>query len=225
MLHYGLQRSGTNFLEQCLKQNYRISFLNGNKDKWTRSSPLHKHFRLYNDKDIISDNKYQNKLTVNDFEEFEQSIEVVPDFYLIISKDPYSWLLSYKDWAKKCNYPDVHYHYIVEYNLFYGKWLEFSQKTERIVFIRYIDLIEDTNAVLNQVEARMKLKKNLLSRLFLKIPNKVSQSSRFKDDKRTYYMKEKYLKKYSNEDLSTVNSFLDPQVTSLLGYEIRVASK
>lgn len=48
VLHYGLQRSGTNFLETLLKRKYRIQFLNSNQD---RKSPLQKHFRLYDDKE------------------------------------------------------------------------------------------------------------------------------------------------------------------------------
>lgn len=218
LLHYGLQRSGTNFLETLLKKNYRVRFLNSNRD---RSSPLQKHFRLYDDKDVIPEPQYRNDIQVRDFDQFEHLFEIVPDYYLVISKDPYSWFLSYSNWAQKCSWPDVNHHYIEEYNLFYGKLLEFSFQTEKLIFVRYVDLIRDANSVLNQLEARMNLKKRLLARIALKRTNKVSQSSRFTEDRRAYYLDEEYLERFSNEDLQTLNTYLDPNVTSLLGYEKR----
>ena len=56
ILQFGLQRSGTNFLSTLLMKNFRIEILN-NSD---RKHPLHKHFRLYDDKSFIPDTKYQN---------------------------------------------------------------------------------------------------------------------------------------------------------------------
>lgn len=84
LLHYGLQRSGTNFLETLLKKNYRVHFLNSNRD---RSSPLQKHYRLYDNKDIIPEPQYHNDTEVENFKQFEALLEVLPDYYLIISKD------------------------------------------------------------------------------------------------------------------------------------------
>lgn len=133
LLHYGLQRSGTNFLESLLAKKYHIEILNSNIQgiRPDRSSPLHKHFRLYDEKDIVPEPKFTNELKINSLDAFEQLLEVVPDYYLIISKDPYSWFLSYSAWAKRSNWPEVPYHYILEYNLFYGKWLEFSRQTKK----------------------------------------------------------------------------------------------
>ena len=222
LLLYGLQRSGTNFLESLLKKNYRIKFLNSNKD---RSSPLQKHCRLYSKKDIIPEPQYHNDIIVENFENFESLFDVTPDYYLVISKDPYSWYLSYRNWAKKCNWPEVNHHYIEEYNLFYGKFLEFSNQTEKIIFVKYIDLLEDSNAVLKQLEARMNLKKNILSRFIRRKSIHVSQSSRFTEERRAYYTDEKYLKEYSNEDLQLLNDFLDTEITALLGYQEREGAK
>lgn len=216
LLHYGLQRSGTNFLESLLKKNYRVQFLNSNK---SRSLPLQKHFRLYSKKNIIPEPQYCNNIIVENFENFEALFEVVPDYYLVLSKDPYSWYLSYREWAKKCNWPKVNHHYIEEYNLFYGKFLEFSNQTEKVIFVKYIDLLKDSNAVLNQLQERMNLKKTIISRFILRKPSKVSQSSRFANERRAYYIEEKYLKEYSNEDLQLLNDSLDIEVTGLLGYQ------
>lgn len=216
LLHYGLQRSGTNFLETLLKRKYQVHFLNSNKD---RNAPIQKHFRLYDEKDIIPDPQYQNDIFISNFASFESLLKAVPNYYLVISKDPYSWLLSYEGWAKKCNWPAVSYHYASEYNLFYGKWLAFSKETERIKFIRYVDLIQDPSKVLGRLEAEMSLKKRFLSGLVSNTVKIVSQSSAFSDEKRNYYLNEKYLESYSDEDLREVNALIDPNVISSLGYE------
>ena len=46
---YGLQRSGTNIIQTFLETNYNISFMN----KEDRNSPYHKHFRIYDNKNLI----------------------------------------------------------------------------------------------------------------------------------------------------------------------------
>jgi hypothetical protein len=216
LLHYGLQRSGTNFLESLLKKNYQVNFLNSDKD---RRSPLQKHCRFYKNKELIPEPQYCNEIIVDEFEQFESLFKVEPDYYLIISKDPYSWYLSYRSWADECNWPNVTHHYIEEYNQFYKTFMEFSSQSDKFLFVRYIDLIEDTGAVLDALENRMELKRKLLSRLKLKKSGKVSQSNAFSESKRTYYLNQEYLKKYSAEDLRIVNELLDPEVISFLGYE------
>lgn len=85
LLHYGLQRSGTNYLETLLKKNFRVRFLNSNKD---RTSPLQKHCRLYKNKKIIPAPQYYNEITVDSFEHFQSLFKVKPDYYLVISKNP-----------------------------------------------------------------------------------------------------------------------------------------
>jgi len=216
LLHYGLQRSGSNYLETLLKKKYRIRFLNSNAD---RSSPIQKHFRLYDDKNIIPEPQYRNDCKISDFESFEQLLDIAPDYYLVISKDPYSWLLSYKSWAKKCNWPKVSHHYIDEYNLFYGKWLEFSRQSERVLFVRYIDLLKNPDEELSRLESKMDLKKNLLSSIMTSAIRKVAQSGSFSNDRLNYYLNEEYLDEYSKEELDLLNSHLDCQLISQLGYE------
>ena len=216
LLHYGLQRSGTNFLEATLKRSYRVRFLNSNKN---RDAPIQKHFRLYDDKKIVPNTEYSNELSTPDFKSFEGSLEMAPEYYLVISKDPYSWYLSYLEWAKKNNWPEVSHHYIVEYNLFYGRWLEFSQQTNKIIFVKYYDLLNNLDAELNRLESTMDLKPSFTSFFRSRAPKRVSQSRGFSDDKRSYYLEKKYLKKYSSDDLQEINSLIDSTTITGLGYE------
>lgn len=218
ILHYGLQRSGTNYLETLVKKNYRVRFLNSNKD---RRSPLQKHCRLYENKQIVPEPQYQNDIAVKTFQQFELLFEVVPDYYFIISKDPYSWYLSYRKWAKKCKWPSVSHHYIQEYNLFYRTFLDLSAESNKFIFFRYADLINNVSDVMTHIEMKLKLKKTLFAHLSFKMPTRVSQSNSFTDERRAYYLNEEYLKEYSKGDISILNNILDSEVLSLLGYELK----
>ena len=219
LLHYGLQRSGTNFLEATLKRNYRVRFLNSNKN---RDAPIQKHFRLYDDKEKVPQAEYSNTLSTPDFKSFEGSLETVAEYYVVISKDPYSWYLSYSQWAQKNNWPEVSHHYILEYNLFYGRWLEFSQQTNKIIFVKYYDLLNNLDAELDRLKLTMGLKPSFTSRFRSRAPIKVSQSKNFSDDKRSFYLEKKYLEKYSSADLQEINSLIDSTTIAGLGYEKNV---
>lgn len=221
LMHYGLQRSGTNYLEALLKRKYRVRFLNSNA---SRSQPEQKHFRLYDQKDIVPEPQYRNELKVEDFSAFERLLRLVPEFYLIISKDPYSWLLSYKKWAAKCDWPEVSYHYIREYGLFYGKWLELSRQTEKIVFVRYIDILQRPNEELSRLEEEMGLREKRFSAFVTSPVSKVDQSGVFAAEGYQYYVNEEYLKDYDKDELDAVNELLDKEVVRELGYKPRWAT-
>jgi hypothetical protein len=216
LLHYGLQRSGTNFLETLITKWYQVLFLNKEDD---RSSPLHKHFRLYNEKEMIPEPQYRNEYFTPDFASFERLLDVVPSYYLVISKDPYSWLISYKNWARKCNWPKVSHHYISEYNLFYGKWLEFSKQTEKIVFVRYIDLLRDAAGEMSKIELKIGLTKKTINGYPSRSIGKVEQSEEFSNDRRNYYINENFLETYTGDELHEINCLLDKTVMTQLDYE------
>jgi hypothetical protein len=218
LILYGLQRSGTNYLEAQLKKNFKVTFLNNKKD---RNSPLHKHFRLYDNKDAIPEPRYNNSFFFQDFISFECQLPISPDYYLIISKDPYSWLRSYEKWAKLCNWQSPTHHYIVEYNLFYRKWIEFSYQTNKIDFIRYIDLLADPVNVLDQLRISKELKRKTLTLFLPKNPLRVPQSRKFTPQNFRYYKNEEYLYTYSDEELQKIDDLVDFQVFSFLGYEMK----
>ncbi len=221
LLHYGLQRSGTNFLETLLKKNFKISIPNLRKE---REHPLQKHFRLFDDKTKIPEPKYYNGYTFNHFEEFEKSLELNKEVQgiIIISKDPYSWLLSYEKWANKCAWPTPNYHYIEEYNLFLNKWREFEKQTYKIVFLKYIDLLENPAEILTQIQEKFELKKKR-SIFYTKLTlsqKKVAVSEVFTHEKKEYYLKKKYLDSYSNQSIESINKHLSIELMQFLQYEI-----
>jgi len=218
ILHYGLQRSGTNFFADLMRKNYRVRIVNDDRD---RASPLQKHFRLYDNKQIIPEPQYANDIKVDSFVTFEALLPRRPDFYVIVSKDPYSWLLSYRAWAQKCQWPSVDFHYLEEYNLFYGKWIQFSKETDRVIFVRYLDLLCNLEVELNRLEEKMGIERRFFARfVFPVVPRKVSQSGRFDISRKNYYLNGEYLKKFRAEDLEECNRVLDKDVVRDLGYRI-----
>jgi hypothetical protein len=218
ILHYGLQRSGTNYLEALLKKNYYVETAFGDPD---RNHPLHKHFRLYDNKAYIPEPKFENDLIFDSFSDYERSLgqTVQIDGIVIVSKDPYSWFISYLKWAKKNKWPKVNYHYAEEYNNFYGKWAEFQKNEPRILFVRYIDLLTDSKKELKKAEETFNLSHRPENTDAKSTIKKVPQSRRFTDKKYKFYTEKKYLRKISKAELKRINSILDVQLMAELNYE------
>ncbi|MEM1340048.1 MAG: sulfotransferase domain-containing protein [Bacteroidota bacterium] len=221
LLHYGLQRSGTNFLETLLLKNFRINMLNSNED---RAHPVQKHFRLYDEKELIPDLQYQNALFYKNFEEYLDSLELDAEIHglIVVSKDPYSWLTSYNKWGKKCGWPAVDHHYAEEYNLFYSKWIAFAKEDKRIMFVRYYDLLTSPVEELQKIQQYFNLSKTLKSK-FTGIQGsfkKVSHSTAFTSNRMEYYRNKEYLKDYSAAELENINEKIEETVFTSLGYEL-----
>ncbi len=216
LLLYGLQRSGTNYLETLIQLNYpNCSFINSE----VRNEIMHKHFRLYDNKNYIPEPQFDNTAIFKSFDAFEQSLPInkKPDLYLVMSKDPYSWYTSYIGWSMKNNWPNRGYHYINEYNLFYAKWLEFSRENEQIIFIRYLDLLTNPLPIINTIAKALSLpEKNTI-----RTTNKVYASKKFTSDKKDAFINRSYLNKISKEELVIINNLLDKSLLQQMGYTIQ----
>ena len=96
---YGLQRSGTNLIKTFLETNFDIYLMNKPRN---RQSPQHKHFRIYDDKDIIpktnKNNQYKNQYIINSLKELDKLLGDLnhTNRYIIMYKDIFSWLPSIK---------------------------------------------------------------------------------------------------------------------------------
>jgi hypothetical protein len=221
LLHYGLQRSGTNFLETTLRKNFKVEFLNSNR---RRSAPVHKHFRFYSNKNLIPEPQYKNDVNVKSFEEFESLFSSAPELYLVISKDPYSWFLSYRKWAAKYDWPEVDHHYAEEYNAFYGFFGRLSRETDRIIFVRYSDLLTDAEATLKRLAGEADMPGRKLSKWSgFNVPKKVSQSKSFDSEKLRYYTEREFLNQLSGQEIQEINNAIDLDLMTFLGYEVATA--
>lgn len=221
ILIYGLNRSGTNYLQELMQNKLNVCFINKEDD---RSHPMHKHFRLYNNKQLIGRPNFLNKLLFNSFSEFENHhlMDERPKAYIIISKDPYSWNLSYSNWGKKNNWEPCPHPFIMEYNEFYKKWLEFSKESDKILFVRYSDLLNNEEDSIKQIARKLNL--SLINGGAKNKIRKVPMSHRFTSKRLKYYLNMEYLSDYSSQELSELNKYIDTEIIHQLGYQLHVRS-
>ncbi len=215
--HYGIQRSGTNYLKEIVRQSYHVEFID---QQIGRKNPAHKHFRLYDNKKIIARPKYKNNLIFPSFEEFIDFFdkENRPDGCLVISKDPYSWYLSYKKWGRKNKWQPLPQSAILEYNEFYRKWLKFDHQSEKVMMIRYIDLLERPDQVMDRIGDQLDLQVKNQEQDKMNI-RKVPHSHYFTDRKKKYYVNGGYLKKLDENEIQLINRQLDRDIVKELGYK------
>jgi len=223
-LLYGMQRSGSNYTQQVLLQNFQnIHFYNND---FARCLPVHKHFRLYDEKAVIPDVRFFNTFSYKNFEDFKKHVELIlgrpVKLFIVTMKDPYSWYVSYKKHAKKNKFTyiksSLNSHYIIDYNLFYRKWLDFSVEAPgEVLMVKYEDLIEDLEASLQRIGEKLKLDRSSEQ---IVNPAKVFMNKRFTASRANYYKDKLYLDLISERELSVIQHLLDPELISSMNYQI-----
>lgn len=216
LLLYGLQRSGTNYLEALMKRRYRVRFLNRGR----RDDPRHKHFRLYAEKDRIPEPQYANDRVIATMADLERAIGERVDGFVVLSKDPYSWLRSYEAWAKKCGWPAPTHHFGEEYTLFYRAWRDLAMESGRIHFVRYADLLSCPEDELSRLAEAFGLAPRRFQWGWPGHANRVAQSAEFTPERRAYYESRAYLAEYTGEELAELNAVLDRDLMAFLGYAV-----
>jgi len=225
LMLYGLQRSGTNYLECLLRQNFEGFQLNNNH--YTRSLPLHKHFRLYDQKHFVPEPKYLNNFIYPDFDSFDQHVLQLTEqptmHYIIITKEPHSWYLSYCNEAIKNNWPNymkkwINSQYLIEYNLFCAKWLDFYESEggqKKILMVRYEDFLHNLDATLDRIQVAFGIQKKHAR---YSSPAKVPRSGTFTTKRRIFYERGQFAEHFTKNELLAINGMLDKTVTQKLGY-------
>lgn len=103
--HHGLQRSGTNYLLQCLV-SLRVPVVNMAEP--SGCLPWHKHFRWQHDKQTIPSfirRQYGNELIVDDVAGLNAAAGYPPETrHLVIRKDETDWLVSILNWSLYCGW-------------------------------------------------------------------------------------------------------------------------
>ena len=223
-LLYGMQRSGSNYTEQVLLQNFQnIRFYNNN---FARCLPVHKHFRLFDEKAVIPDVRFYNSFIYKNFKDFKEHVELILGrsvrLFIVTMKDPYSWYVSYKKHAKKNKFTyiknSLNSQYIIDYNLFYRKWLDFSVEAPgEVLMVKYEDLIVDLETSLLRMGEKLKLDRSSEQ---IVNPAKVSMNKRFTTSRANYYKDKLYLDLISEREFSVIQHLLDPELISSMNYQI-----
>ena len=203
---YGLQRSGTNVINTFLVNNFNIKF---NNDDNNRNSIIHKHFRIYNNKNNIPETdkpkQYYNNIIINTLEELDEKINKKKNKYIIVYKNIYSWLPSIEKWGKMCNWKSNNkLNFINDYCEYISKWKEISNK--RVLFIKYEDyldcLVNKNNILIKRTEDFLQIKRP--NKIIF--PQNVNCSSTFTLKKYNYYKNKEYMKEYTKEELNIINN-------------------
>lgn len=163
----GIQRSGTNFLENL---SHRLDLKVINKGDIPRNSPKHKHFRVQNDKtSIFMDKQYLNEIYVDNIQDL--NFLVLKEKRLkniLIIKDPINWILSINRWAKKCGWIskeknltddfDLMSKYLKEWDNFHLKWLDLATEKDQLLILQWENLLTNFHDNLEKIGNFMELK-------------------------------------------------------------------
>tara|TARA_Y100000401_G_C8280551_1_gene203199 strand:+ start:82 stop:807 length:726 start_codon:yes stop_codon:yes gene_type:complete len=233
ILLYGLYRTGTNYLQALLSDNFHIEHLNHAQER-EEYDVCHKHARLYCNSDFASGGF--KCFCIRDFEDLKARIKKnnpFPDFFVITSKDPYSWLLSFRafsEWDRR--YKNLKFHPIKEYSLYYKKLISLSKQGGNFIFVRYIDMISNINNV-ERLGQMMNLEKKVENITNIKKNLYMNNRVPFSEDRRRFYMDKLYLDKlrhdascspegyyFRQDHIEEINRNLDEEVVEYLGYKI-----
>ena len=206
---YGLQRSGTNVLQAFLEYNFDIKFNNSQN----RQLCSHKHFRVYDNKNIIPHtdviNQYYNNIIINSIEELDEKLGDTNNSnkYIIIYKNIFSWLPSIKKWADNCNWiTNKNIKLIDDYLNYINKW--HTIKNDRVLFINYEEYIKYIISNSNTESLFLKRINTFLNKdiynLKYKAFKKVNCSSVFNQEKLNYYVNEEYLKYFTKKEIKKI---------------------
>jgi len=204
---YGLQRSGTNVIQRFLEENFDISFMN----REDRQSPYHKHFRLYDNKNIIPKtdvkNQYKNSHVIGSLEELDKLLGDMDkkNRYIVVYKNIFSWLPSIEKWAKKCKWKtNSKMEFVEDYLNFIQKW--YSIKNERVFFINhedYLNLSVD-NSPVDKLAIFLGKNPKKIKYSF----DKVNHSEKFTASRKKYYINHEYMNLFSEEEVDKIKQNL-----------------
>lgn len=229
LMLYGLPRSGTNYVESLVHENFNgIQFLN---EHYPEALPTHKHFRLYDQKHLVPGPQYANQFFYPDFAAFHnhvgQSVRQPELRYLVMVRNPYAWYISYSQWAHKRPIwkrkvidflrKEANGHFILEWNLFMQKWLQFaSEAPDHVKIVRHEDLLFQFDQQMDEIGSFLQLEK---ARSHWINPDKVGMSRTFDAHKKDHLQSGKYLHNIPALHFRTITEMLDKSVMAQLDYE------
>ncbi|MEF1308609.1 hypothetical protein QTO01_00680 [Vibrio mytili] len=152
LVHHGIQRSGTNYLNVLLK---RKGVLVINKFDPPRGNLRHKHFRWQrNKKSIVMDFSYANDVEVDDIHQLNQLCGYkYNQKHVILYKKPENWINSIKAWERKCDWNELSVEkYLNEWDNYYCFWKKMQIKNpDLVIIVEFESLIAEPNKVLNDI--------------------------------------------------------------------------
>jgi len=167
IIHHGIQRSGTNYLYECLSQlNQRPLYPDPAPE---RNNPRHKHFRWQKDKTSIPScifNQYSNTISASSIDEINKICNYNDVFHIVMKKDIKKWIISILNWGVHCNwfseYNALTYskELIKDYTEYYKFWDELALTSDKIIitsvqkihnnFDGFLDVLNEHNVTIDR---------------------------------------------------------------------------
>jgi len=215
LMIYGMQRTGTNYIEKLLIDNLdNIKLCNG----LIRCLPDHKHFRLHDEKFVVPEPKYFNSFSYEDFNSFKNHVEklvgVKISQFIVVIKHPFGWYSSYLKHAKKYRYhinrKSFNSHFMIDYNHFYKKWITFSNEApDKVKIIKYEEVLSDRQKIMSELCTALGSK--FLHETILN-PDKVYMSKSFTNKRLRYYTQKKFKDIIDNQNKEVILNLLDDEL-------------
>lgn len=206
---YGLRRTGTNYLQWLLCNNFKCLVLLIDVFSWKHGRPVivpgNINSLIHNPKD------YRLSNDLNDIPNIDKD-----PCYLLSIKDPYSWYISMCSWHNIDPLPVER----DKLNLFFlwnymaSEYKKFHEKNDSII-IRYEDLLADLDGSLESIA------KYLYTDLVYPIsdlPTEVYNGKSFAE-KRKYYLSKQYMNIYKGRDLKNIEMALDVELLRYFKYD------
>lgn len=225
---YGLERSGTNYLEWLLRKNFPELCVLVDETGWKHGAvpaAVDWSGRDWTDPewDAARTRLYLRRLMARIGSSLEPLQAAVADgemMFCFISKNPYSWYASFARY-RQMPYSPVNPRFVERWCALNRHWRAFSrERADASLFLRYEDLIEDADRHMTQIAEHLRLPRSehkTLSCHFRMTMSGYPHSSPFDLG---YYLEKRYLEAFSASDLRNFAEHLQPDLLRDLGYEL-----
>lgn len=226
---YGLPRSGTNYLRKLVELNFFSRVLvHAVRGKHLTPMPISKT-------DISRVNNFGTEYLESEMEipRILKYMRSRPVYTMIITKNPYSWMISYRNYINSHENPNVQFTYYIDksgedlvkavrwWNDTTRAYIRFKDEFNNSVYIvKYEDLIHDFRSTLEKLgqQFRMTRKGKEFSPVEKIIgPGYTETGINFNENK---YRDPDYASELGEQAIMLINKELDKQVMDSLGYEM-----
>lgn len=206
---FGLQRSGTNFLEQIIERNFGVRKQNRNNSCWKHSIDPPEGWTAQHPTFIIHKNPYTWVESIC----YRNTVDWIKRQTTYPAKEgPEELLLG----PSNINVKNL----ALTYAHFQRSWTLKQAEKEKVSIIRYEDLLvqDSREKILEDINSNI-YQKRKHDRWIIPARGKVSQSKDYNEDRESYYLNMKP-SKLSEYHISVINEVLGEDLITDLGYDI-----
>jgi hypothetical protein len=223
---FGLQRTGTNYVEWLIRNNFKNIFVFTNQLGWKHGLPPNALRRLMDSNLAALDENDRAELFKHKWFSSSDRVEPIRAMlaerrinFVFMIKDPYSWYLSFARYSGFRPFP-IRIQAIQKWNQFYQSAIAFqAAHSDCSIMIKYEDLLGNMPATMDRVRLQFGFPPVAtyldISRTLR--PGFVVSQNEFN---RGYYLEEKFLERYKPDDKLELGKQILPELAAQFGYRI-----